>query len=102
MRSILALDTESRKSKSVRNLKGDLRPSVTFVPGVIKQGSVSYNAVRGGTRCLNDIPDLAGTQGLTFLVSLEQGWVPMVGPASLPPLSVLHVQTWQVASAWNS
>lgn len=54
------------------------------------------------TRCLNDIPDLAGTQGLTFLVSLEQGWVPMVGPASLPPLSVLHIQTWQVASAWNS
>lgn len=48
MRSILALDTESRKSKSVRNLKGDLRPSVTSVPGVIKQGIVSWRVCEEG------------------------------------------------------
>lgn len=45
MKSILALNRESRKSKSVRNLKGDLRPSVACVPGVIKQGTILYSAV---------------------------------------------------------
>lgn len=45
MKSILALNMKSRKLKSVKNLKEDLRPGTACVLGVIKQRAVLYTVL---------------------------------------------------------
>lgn len=84
----------------MRNLEGDLRPSVACVPGVIKQGALLYLAAN------KTAPDLAASQDLDLPcvpgAKLGQGPhpnYPMLGSALL---SLLCVQPWQVAPAWNS